>query len=292
MKKKFFTILLAGTLVSALSTAAFAGVPDIKMFYNGKEVVSDSGFLNRNGRILAPVRAVAEAMGARVTWDKESRQVHITGNDQSVQIANLERALAADTGLKAVSSWAEGVRTRNGAWQYAVMTTDMKKTYYEEFVSSGWVTGTSSPWVKNFDIRELGNTDESTYRYAVTFTWTDSTNSTSEATQYLTVKNLDGTWLVDSIDYLAVRGKITRVDTANAKDVESIFVEGSYKEATYDQATAIIGAETRIYRANTGMDLKGGDLKQGMEVEVIFGPDPMIMIYPPQAVAKEIRIFK
>ncbi len=291
MKRKLFTTLLAGVLVVGLSTAAFAGAPAIKMFYNGKEIKSDANPLNLNGRILAPVRALAEAMGATVTWDKESNQINIAGNDQSVQISNLERALAPKTGQEAVESWAEGVRTRNGAWQYAVMTPDLKKASLEDFVSFGWVTGTSSPWVKSFEIKELGKPDDNTYRYSVRFIWTDSTNSTSETTRYIVAKNIDGTWLVNDINNLAVSGEITKINLASSKDIESVFVEGSMKEAMYEQATAIIGQETKIYKGNTNEELKPEDLKIGSKVEVFFGPDPMIMIYPPQAIAKEIRVF-
>lgn len=292
MKRKLFTVLLAGVLIVSLSTVAFAGASVVKMFYNGQEIKTDTNPLNLNGRILAPVRALAEAMGATVTWDKDSNQVNITGNDQSVQIANLERALAPKTSLEAVNSWAEGVQMRNGAWQYAVMTSDQKKVSYDDFAAMGWSTGTSSPWVKSFEVKELGMMDAGTYRFSVKFTWTDSTNSTSVTAQYITVKNMDGTWLVDSIDNLAVKGEITKINLASAKDVESIFVEGSGStEAMYDQATAIIGAETKIYQGNTNVVLKADALKEGTSVEVFFKDGPMIMIYPPQAEAAEIRVF-
>lgn len=292
MKRKFVTALLAGVMIVSLSTAAFAGAGAIKMFYNGNEIKTDVNPINLNGRILAPIRSLAEAMGATVTWDKDSNQVNITGNDTSMQIAHLELALAPKRSLDAVNSWAEAVQGRNGAWQYAVMTPDLKKGSYEDFAAMNWSTGTSSPWVKSFEVKELGKMDENTIRYSVKFTWTDSTNSSSNTTQYITVKNMDETWLVDSIDNLAVKGKITKIYLASAKDIDSIFVEGSGStEAMYDQATAIIGAETKIFKGNTNVELKADDLKMGTQVEVVFGSDPMIMIYPPQAIAKEIRVF-
>jgi hypothetical protein len=291
MKKKFFTVLLAGALIVALSAAVFAGAP-IRIFYNGAEVRTDVSPVNISGSIFAPVRAVAEAMGAKVTWDKESNQVNITGNDQSVQIANLERALAPKGSLDAVNSWAEAVQMRNGAWQYAVMTPELKKRSYDELASMGWSTGTSSPWVKSFEVKELGGTEGSLYRYSVTFTWTDSTNATSETTQYVTVKNSEGTWLVDSIDTLSVKGEITKINVRDDGAVESVFIEsGADTEAMYSEALAIIGEDTKIYQGYTDSELKPEDLKTGSRVEVFFGSDPMIMIYPPQAMAKVIRVF-
>lgn len=290
MKRKLFTAVLAGALIVSLSTIAFAG-GSIKIFYNGQEIKTDTSPININSRIFAPVRTIAEAMGAKVSWDKDSNQVNITGNDQSMQISSLEHALAPKTALDAVNSWAEGKQTRNGAWQYAVMTPELRKASYDDFVSMHWSTGTSSPWVKSFEVREQRKLGENNYRYSVKFTWTDSINSTSETTQYVTVKNIDGTWLVDSIDNLDVQGIITKVNLTNSKDVESIFVESENKtEAAYQQGTAILDENTKIFKGNTSVELKPDVLSVGTKVEVFFKDGPMIMIYPPQAIAKEIRV--
>ena len=290
MKRKLFTAILAGTLIVSLSTIAFAG-GSIKMFYNGQEVKADTNPININSRIYMPVRALAEAMGAKVSWDKESNQVNITGNDQSMQIAHLELALAPKSSLDAVNSWAKAVQGRNGAWQYAVMTPDLKKKSYDDFVSMNWSTGTSSPWVKSFEVTEQGKLDDNDTRYSVKFTWTDSTNATSESTQYVTVKNIDGTWLVDSIKNLDLKGKITKVNTSGENLIDSIFVEGSKTEAAYEQGTALLVEGTKIFKGNTSTELNADALKVGTEVEVFFKDGPMIMIYPPQAAAAEIRVF-
>lgn len=290
MKRKLFTALLAGTLIISLTTMAFAG-GSTKMFYNGQEIKADTSPININGRIFAPVRALAEAMGAKVSWDKESNQVHITGNDQSMQIAQLELALAPKNSLAAVDSWAKAVQGRNGAWQYAVMTPDLKKKSYDNFVSFNWVTGTSSPWVKSYEVKEQGKQDDSSYRYSVKFTWTDSTNTASETTQYVTVKNIDGTWLVDSVDNLDLKGKITKVNVSGENLIDSIFVEGSGTGAVYEQGTALLVDGTKIYKGNSSEELKADTLKVGTQVEVYYTDGPMIMIYPPQAAAKEIRVF-
>ena len=207
MKRKLFTALLTGVMVISLTTAAFAGA-SVKMFYNGREIQSNDSPININGRIYAPVRALAEATGANVAWDKDSSQVQITGNDQSMQIMRLESALAPKDNLDAVNSWAEAVQNRNGAWQYALMTPELKKANYDDFASMNWCTGVSSPWVKGFAVKELGKLNDSAYRYSVEFTWTDSTGETSVTTDYVTVTNTDGTWLVSKIGKLGVKGEI------------------------------------------------------------------------------------
>ena len=48
---------------------------------------------------------------------------------------------------------------------------------------------------------------------------------------------------------------------------------------------------TKIYKGNTSEELKADSLKVGIPVEVYFKDGPMIMIYPPQAAAAEIRVF-
>jgi hypothetical protein len=290
MKKRLMTGLLASIMVVGLTAAAYAAAP-IKLFYNGEEIQTSTSPVNINGRIYAPVRALAEAMGSMVSWDPESNQVNVTGNDQSMQIANLERALAPRSVLDAVSSWAMGVQSRNGAWQYAVMTPELREISLDEFVECNWVTGVSSPWVKSFKISALNDTESDKGLYSVTFTWTDSTNTTSESTQYITAKKVDDTWLVDSIQNLDLKGKITKVNTSGENLIDSVFVEGSGTRASYEQGTALLVDGTKIYQGDTFTELNADSLKTGTEVEVFFKPGPMIMIYPPQAAAAEIRIY-
>lgn len=292
MKKKLFTILAAGALIVSMTAVSFAGA-SIKIFYNGEEIRTDVSPINISGRVLAPVRAVAEAMGAKVEWDTDSSQVNITGSDQGLRIANLERALEPKNSLKAVNSWAEAVQMRNGAWQYAVMTPELKEKSYAELSSMGWSTGTSSPWVKDFEVKELGKAGDGADRYSVTFTWTDSTNATSKSTDYVTVKNADGIWLLNSIAALSVKGVITEINPNDDGVTESIFIKGGADSgAMYEEGLAIIGENTKIYKGYTDTELKPEDIKKGSRAEAFYSPGPMIMIYPPQALAEEIRIFE
>ena len=291
MKKKLIFILAAGVLIAGMSSVAFAG-ETIKMFYNGYEIKTDASPVNLNGRIYAPVRAVAEALGAKVTWNKESNQVVINGNDQNLQIKYLEAALAPKSNLEAVQSLAEGMKTRNGAWQYAVMAPELKKKSYDELASNNWCTGASSPWIKSYEIKEIAKLDENTYYYSISFAWTDSTNEASNSTLFVAVKNIDGTWLVDSIDHLDIKGEITKVNSNDKGSLESVFVESKVAtEAANQQALVIIGEKTKIYKGYTKEELKADSLKMGAKIEAFFVSGPMIMIYPPQAVAEVIRVF-
>ncbi len=55
---------------------------------------------------------------------------------------------------KAVEVWSEGLRQRNGAMQYSIMTKALKDIYAKDLEKSfpNWVTGVSSPWVDGYKI--------------------------------------------------------------------------------------------------------------------------------------------
>lgn len=47
---------------------------------NGEAKLFDTASINKNNRILMPIRMIAESIGATVTWDDPTRSVHITTN--------------------------------------------------------------------------------------------------------------------------------------------------------------------------------------------------------------------
>lgn len=288
-RKKLMAALLAGTIMLSVSTASYAGSA-IQMFYNGQELKGDAAPVNINGTIYASVRAVAESMGAEVSWDKDSNQINIVGKDQGRQIAELERALASKDSLGAVKSWAEAVKQRNGAWQYALMTAELKSASLDELASMGWTTGTSSPWVKEFKVKKIAETEQ-TVRYGVTFTWTDSIGNLSDSTRFVTVIKLNDVWLLSLIEDLDVKGEITELNQED-QFLRSFFVEGKAGSgSTYQLAKVFLSPNTKIYQGYTENELKSDSLKAGTHVEVDFKDGPMLMIYPPQAEAAVIRVF-
>lgn len=53
------------------------------VYVNGTAVQFDTASINRNNRILMPIRMIAESVGATVTWDDPTRSVHITTTTDS-----------------------------------------------------------------------------------------------------------------------------------------------------------------------------------------------------------------
>lgn len=293
MKKRKLIIFI--TVISLLSLVSFVfSDSTIKLILNGKELKTDVPPKAISGRVLVPIRAISEALGANITWDDENHSVIINSREleaQKSQILRLEEALAPKDQLSAVNTWAEGVKMRNGALQYAVMSPELKKEYYDSLSEGNWSTGTSSPWVESYKITEKFKSDE-TYRYEVEFIYTDSTNSKTTLKEYITIKNIEGIWLISAIEKVDVKGKITEL-TFDDKKLKSIFVEDEAGEmGSYDKANVIIGSETKIYNGYTDIELSPKDLKEGTAVEVDLVDGPMIMIYPVQAEAKTIRIME
>lgn len=293
MNKRRLKIIVGVVLALCLGAFALAASP-IKLFVNGQEIVTEVTPKIVAGTVLAPLKAIAEAFGATVEWDEKTKSVSIEAKrieaDQA-QVRLLEEALAPEDPLNAAQTWAEGVKARNGALQYAVMTPDLKKGYLAKFVDSNWSTGASSPWVENYEITERYNFNNEKYRFEINFTSTDSTKETFSTTEYVTVANFDGNWLVSSIEKVEAKGEITKITLGKDKKVKSIFVQGKPgAKGSYDQAEVLIDAQTKIFQGYTDQELTADDLKKGAAVEVAFTDGPRLMIYPVSAPARTIRV--
>jgi len=292
-------IIMIATIVAILSFASvtFAD-PVIKLILNGQELKTDVAPIPADGRVMVPFRVISEALGAKIDWDGKTNSVIIDSTEleaRKMQIQQLEEAiklLLPKDSLEIVKLWAEGVKIRNGALQYVVMSPELQKEKYDYFVSLGWVTGTSSPWIESYEIKEIYKSEKS-FRYEVEFTYTDSTGAKFTEKQFVTVKNFDGSWLISAIENIDVKGRITEITFGKDNKPERIFVEDDAPAmGSYDKATVLIGENTKIYKGYTAEELKPGDLKKGMKVEVDFVDGPMIMIYPPQAEASVIRVME
>ncbi|MGI6327455.1 MAG: stalk domain-containing protein, partial [Dethiobacteria bacterium] len=151
MKKKIFISVMVALLLLCSVSSVFAH-SSIKMYFNGKEVFSDVSPKVVDGRILVPIRTITERLGALIKWNEKHNSVDIDFEElqaQKTRISLLESALAPKDPDAAVKTWAEGVKTRNGALQYAVMAPELKEESYSDFVKMNWSTGTSSPWIKS-----------------------------------------------------------------------------------------------------------------------------------------------
>jgi len=210
---------------------------------------------------------------------------------EKTRIQLLESALEPKGPHAAAEMWAEAVKTRNGALQYAIMSPELKKEYYSFFVGLGWVTGVSSPWIESYEIAERYRLDNEKYRFEVVFTYTDSTGVRFNTKEFITVNSFNGSWFISAIEKVDIKGEITKLTFGGDNKLKSIFVEDESAEiGSYDKANVIIGSQTKIYDGYTDTVLSVNDLKEGTKVLVAFTCDPMLMIYPVSAEARLIRV--
>ncbi|TYO95345.1 copper amine oxidase N-terminal domain-containing protein [Desulfallas thermosapovorans] len=297
MKKKVFTIATVLVLSLVLAASAYALSP-IKIVFNGNELESDVAPAIANGRVMVPLGVIAEKFGAEVIWDAGNKTVHINTTQSQepdktdMRVNGLESALVPSEAVSAARTWAEGVKTRNGALQYAVMTPELKKEWYQQFEENNWVTGTSSPWVEKYDITEKSKIDNDSIKYKVAFTYTDSTQKKYVMEEYVTVKKQEGKWYVSALEKVDITGKITKLIVNDDKEITGIFVENESKAEThYDKANVMITSNTKIYKGDTDELLTLDHLKEGIYVEAYFG-GPVLTIYPVQGGAERIRVFE
>ncbi|NLM37123.1 MAG: hypothetical protein GX202_03235 [Firmicutes bacterium] len=293
MKHKIALVLAALFLTSALAAGAYS--TKLKLFFNGNQVETELSPRIVDEHLYLPVEILEEQLGLTVHWDKEQGTVEVDGTDGTVltaQIQRLEEFFVPEEPRAAVETWAEGVKRRNGAWQYAVMASALKKEAYEEFAALNWSTGTSSPWVESYLVTESFRTDGEKYRYTVEFKYTDATGNATYAKTYVTVEREGQKWVVSALETVEVNGKITEVTLDAENKVKAVFVAGEKSLfGGYDQANVLITPKTRIYQGFTDQVLTTAALSKGVAVEVAFTADPRLMIYPVTAEAKSIRVF-
>ena len=83
MKKKIGLLIVAIILILTAGSALgsirsyFEGYPVVKIYVDGKEVISDVPAVILNGRTMVPVRFISEELEAEVVWDADEYAVYI-----------------------------------------------------------------------------------------------------------------------------------------------------------------------------------------------------------------------
>lgn len=90
MNKRILSIVLSAVFVLGAGVAFPARAADIQVEVDGRTLVFDQAPIMENDRVLVPIRALAEALGASVSWYGTSQRVTaIKGTDiLSLQIGN------------------------------------------------------------------------------------------------------------------------------------------------------------------------------------------------------------
>jgi hypothetical protein len=89
LKKKVIYVIslmvVLSLIVSPLANTVSAQTNPITVILDGKKINFDVKPVLKNNRVMVPYRALLEAMGAKVYWNKESGTIRSTREDESVQ---------------------------------------------------------------------------------------------------------------------------------------------------------------------------------------------------------------
>ncbi|HHV57943.1 MAG TPA: copper amine oxidase N-terminal domain-containing protein [Firmicutes bacterium] len=175
--RRFIAATAAAVLLAGEATLA----APLRLIVNGEDVTKAVSPELTKGTVLVPLRALAEAAGFSVKWDEKTNAVYLeapSADSGMPRLALLERAMFVQALVprspeEAALKWAEGVKTRNGALQYAVLAPELQETTN---IRPYMVTGVSSPWVEDYDVEVLVQTDDGgSARFRVRYNmWTSS----------------------------------------------------------------------------------------------------------------------
>ncbi|CAG7610737.1 hypothetical protein PAESOLCIP111_01280 [Paenibacillus solanacearum] len=200
MKK--WIVIPSSMIAAVLFCGAVYSANPVKLIVNGTPVAAEVPPQIVEGSTMVPIRAVAEAMGADVKWNEKEQEVTVDYADRSSleqQVNLLRSAIVPTSAGQAVNGWAEAVKGRNGAVQYALLSSELQRQTRASYEELHWVTGLSSPWVDSFEVTgglQEGNTSAS---YDVVFHLKTSTGSAGEGTVKVTLEAKDGKWFVTGL---------------------------------------------------------------------------------------------
>lgn len=138
------------------------------------------------------IQLLEKAIGSSIT--KKAN-----GMSPTKRLAYLESILAPAVPVKAADIWAKGLKLRNGALQYAVLSPQLKKSRLSEFEKQNWVTGVSSPWIEAYQIIKTKKVNATTFSYDIRFALATSTGTAGSEDFKLTVQQYKKNWYVSQI---------------------------------------------------------------------------------------------
>jgi hypothetical protein len=107
--------------------------------------------------------------------------------------------LQAPTPEETALVYAKGVKSRNGAMQYSLLSNKLKAEFRKKMGNEIWVTGVSSPWVSNYKIISKKKAS-GVHKITIKFNWATSTGSAGSTQEELTIAKENGKWRIININ--------------------------------------------------------------------------------------------
>ncbi|MDR7871547.1 MAG: serine hydrolase [Tissierellaceae bacterium] len=98
MKKRVLSLILVITLVLGISLSAIGAAHPIEVTLNDTELeLENQVFINEEGKVMVPVREIAEVLGYEVSWDGLNKSVVLSKESNSIKF-NIENTNVVSNG--------------------------------------------------------------------------------------------------------------------------------------------------------------------------------------------------
>lgn len=150
-------------------------------------------FLNNNKTFAIETKKV----------DEESKSVYtLQLEEKSKLLKDALDELAATSKEQAINIYSKGVKKRSGPMQYSVMSANLKNQFEKEMIDTenyAWVTGVSSPWVRDYKIMKLEKINRNEYKATVVFFLQTSSGPFKTEKRVLTINQKNNRWYIIDI---------------------------------------------------------------------------------------------
>lgn len=105
MKKRLLSAVITAAMLISPISAVSAEDTAVDVLLNGEYVeFADQAPANIDGRVLVPVRAVVEKMGATVDWNEQAKQVEVKKDDVNIVLTVNEPSISVNGTQKALDT--------------------------------------------------------------------------------------------------------------------------------------------------------------------------------------------
>ena len=212
MKKKWLVIVSMVVFICGFAAVAWANEP-IKLVVNGQEIKPDVSPQIIGNRTMVPVRWIAEALGANVEWDAQTKTVLITTNNNPEKPDNSDQStitkLVQDLGknMKNVALLApEELVSKSIQANYGNLVTPELLSQWQNNSSQAPGRVSSSPWPERIDIIKMDKLSDSQYQIKaeiieVTSVEMSKGGYASKQPVTLQVEKINNNWLITAFKH-------------------------------------------------------------------------------------------
>ena len=231
---------------------------------------------NHEDHYYLPMDWLEYLFKAKVNYDGDANILSIQAPDLErikSEIERIENALIPGSADETIKLWGRGEQTRNGALQYATLSTQLrqeadKSAYVRQ---SFWVTGSSSPQVGPITIASRNQLSDTKIEYTLSFPQVSSGQTYAIATEKMVVEKLSVNgregWFITQIlqasGYGIIEGPVNRDGKTMA--AVRILADGLQVPIPWDNAAKVVNQESAVLIAGSSVDFPPFEFKDGNE---------------------------